>query len=49
MTAFECDFLSGRLKPDGVDELKWVKPSELDDYPFPTANKKLIAQIRKSG
>lgn len=43
--AFACESASGRARPHTTDELKWVQPGELQDYPFPTANKKIISVI----
>jgi A/G-specific adenine glycosylase len=43
--AYACDVLSGIAKPHATDELKWVHPEALRDYPFPTANKKVIQAI----
>ena len=46
LTAFRCQYLSGQARPRSTDELRWVRLGELDQYPFPTANKRVIAQIR---
>lgn len=43
--AYACEVLSGTAKPNTTDELKWVQPNALHDYPFPTANKKVILAI----
>lgn len=43
--AYACEVLSGSAKPHTTDVLKWVQPQALHDYPFPTANKKVILVI----
>lgn len=47
LTAFRCEHLSGEAHPNNTDELRWVAPDELDRFPFPRANKKIIAAIRE--
>jgi A/G-specific adenine glycosylase len=46
--AYECRHLSGRPRAIRCAEWRWVKPEELDDYAFPSANRKIIAAIRSS-
>lgn len=46
LTAFRCEFVSGRATPKSTDELKWITLDQLDDFPFPTANKKVIEAIK---
>ena len=43
--AFKCDYISGTEKNNSTDELKWVKPNELINYPFPKANKTIVETI----
>lgn len=43
--AYACDVLSGTARPRSADALKWVPLKALRDYPFPTANRKVIAAI----
>lgn len=43
--AYACEVLSGTASPKSTDELKWVLPGALQNYPFPTANKKVISTI----
>jgi len=45
--AFQCRFVSGRPEALGCAAWKWVRPDELDQYPFPKANQKIIALIRE--
>lgn len=42
---YACDWVSGR--PSAIDcaQWKWVRPDELAGYPFPTANRKIIARL----
>jgi len=35
-------------RPIGCDELRWVSPAELDQYPFPEANKTLLETLKQS-
>lgn len=44
--AFQCEFVSGRVKMVSAQKWKWVKPEELDNYAFPAANKKIIQALR---
>lgn len=46
--AYACEVLSGTASPKSTDELKWVLPQALQDYPFPTANKKVIQVVLDS-
>lgn len=46
LTAFKCDYVSGKEKPRSTDELTWISLDEIDRYPFPTANKRVIEAIR---
>ncbi|MEM9213431.1 MAG: A/G-specific adenine glycosylase [Cyanobacteria bacterium P01_F01_bin.150] len=40
-----CDYVSGEPQPLECDEIRWVKPAELNDYPFPKANEHIINAI----
>jgi len=44
--AYHCTVESGDAQPLASDALEWVHPSDLDGYPFPTANKKIIEVVR---
>ena len=44
--AFECDYVSGRPKAVGCAGWKWVALDKLDDYAFPTANRRVMAALR---
>ena len=39
---FLCIINSGKLAPTQCEDWKWVKKGELDSYPFPAANVKII-------
>ena len=45
--AFRCEFVSGRVKLSSAQKFKWVKPGALEQYAFPSANKKIIAALMK--
>ncbi len=45
MTAYDCTYTAGRISRKGRPPCKWVHAKKLSDFPFPTANKKLIDQI----
>lgn len=43
--AFACDYVSGRVRLKGAQAFRWVRPADLSTYPFPAANKKILAQL----
>lgn len=43
---FLCTLIEGEPQPLQVAQCRWVRPSELQDYTFPEANHKLLAQLR---
>ena len=45
---FQCQIHSGTLSPSACDDWKWVKPDELEQYPFPAANVKIIKLLNKN-
>jgi A/G-specific adenine glycosylase len=45
ITAFRCDWLSGRALPKASVELKWIPPADLPNYPMPRANRRLAGAI----
>jgi len=50
MTAFRCEWLSGRARPKAAVELKWILPVALVDYPMPRANRRIAeAHTIRSG
>ena len=42
MDVFICKFVSGRVRLNGPVDYRWLKLHELDQYPFPKANRKFI-------
>lgn len=44
---YECDYVSGRPKAVECAAWKWVSLDQLDDYTFPAANHKIIAELNK--
>ena len=40
-----CHWLAGDPQPLASQQVRWVKPSELADYPFPAANSRIIAAL----
>lgn len=49
LSVHHCRHVSGEPQPIECDEVKWVTLDELDQYPFPTANQKIIATLRENG
>ncbi len=47
--AFECRPAGGRARPRGCEEVRWVRPNDIDAYAFPRANRKLFERIADSG
>jgi A/G-specific adenine glycosylase len=43
--AFECRPVRGRARPLDSDGVKWVPLSRLRDYPFPAADRRIIATL----
>ena len=43
--AYHCEIVSGEPEPLSATVLKWVGVSELEDFAFPTANKKIIERL----
>lgn len=49
LTAFHCEWISGRPRPRASTELKWIAPGELHDYPFPRANRRIGDLVAREG
>ena len=49
MHAWFCKLLSGDPKPKESQEVRWVKRNELEQYPFPKANKVLTEKLVEIG
>jgi A/G-specific adenine glycosylase len=44
---FFCRKLKGRILPIGVKDFRWVYPEELERFPFPRADQKVIEYLKK--
>ncbi len=42
-----CKWIAGVPQPLASQQVKWIKPEELFDYPFPAANTKIIGALLK--
>ena len=40
-----CTWLSGEPQPLASQQVRWVRPEQLGDYPFPAANARIIAAL----
>lgn len=45
LTAFRCEWLSGRARPLASAAVEWIRPAELPDYPFPRANRRISDRV----
>ncbi|MCW9707696.1 A/G-specific adenine glycosylase [Fodinibius salsisoli] len=45
MHAYLCELESGTPKPKSSQEIRWIPIDELEDYPFPKANRKLTEKL----
>ena len=45
LTAFRCEWVSGRARALSADKLKWIVPGDLKQYPFPRANRRIANAI----
>ncbi len=49
LVVHHCQYLAGEPQPLACEEVRWVSLSELNEYPFPKANEKIIAALFTSG
>jgi len=42
-----CRWIAGEPQPLASQQVRWVVPAELDAYPFPAANARIIAALRE--
>ncbi|MEE8400508.1 MAG: A/G-specific adenine glycosylase [Desulfobacterales bacterium] len=42
MDVYLCDYSNGRVRLNGPVDHRWIRPKEIDRYPFPGANHKFI-------
>lgn len=45
LNVYHCQYLQGEPQPLESQELRWVKPEQLSEFPFPKANTKIIEAI----
>ena len=45
---FICNLIAGKPKPLASQQVKWVHPDDLSEYPFPSANSKIIKALRNA-
>jgi A/G-specific adenine glycosylase len=45
--AFECLAGPGRIRPAACDDFRWITARELDRYPFPAADRKIIRLLER--
>jgi mutator protein MutT len=44
---YNCRYIKGEPQPLECDEIRWVKPHELEQYEFPAANAAIVAALHK--
>lgn len=49
LVVHHCQYLSGEPQPLACEEVRWVTVAELNDYPFPKANEKIITALLSEG
>ena len=49
LTAFACVPVGGRARALGVAAVRWVRPAELAQYPFPRANRRIAEVVLETG
>jgi A/G-specific adenine glycosylase len=47
MDVFVCRYESGKVTLDGPRDHRWIRPEEIEQYPFPGANHKFIPMLRE--
>ncbi|AFZ50760.1 A/G-specific adenine glycosylase [Dactylococcopsis salina] len=45
LNVYHCRYLAGEPQPIECEEIRWVKPEQLSQFPFPKANTKIIDAI----
>jgi A/G-specific adenine glycosylase len=45
LTAYRCEWVSGRAIPVRATELRWIGPEEVSSYPMPRANRKIAGML----
>ena len=49
LTVFHARLLGGRLRAQGVEDLRFVDLGELERYAFPRANQRILEVLRATG
>ncbi len=47
LKAFICNIRKGNPKPVSSQEIRWIDLREIDQYPFPKANKELVQRLKQ--
>jgi len=47
MDVFRCRYVAGKARLNGPVDFRWIRPGEIDAYPFPGANHKFIPLIKE--
>jgi A/G-specific adenine glycosylase len=42
-----CRWLSGEPQPLASQQVRWVDPAQLNEFPFPAANARIIAALQE--
>ena len=45
---FQCSYQSGEIRLNGCDDYRWIRLSQLDDFAFPGADRKVIDQLMET-
>ena len=45
--AYHCNYQNGTARPNHSQSCRWVSLNELDNYPFPKANKQILSILKK--
>ncbi|VXD23674.1 A/G-specific adenine glycosylase [Planktothrix serta PCC 8927] len=48
LNVYHCRYISGEPQPLESDEIRWVTLDEIDQFPFPKANEKIIAALKNN-
>jgi len=48
LNVYHCRYISGEPQPLECDEIRWVTLDEIDQFPFPKANEKIIAALKNN-
>ncbi len=47
--AFACRYLGGRIRLLGIDDYRWIRPEDLEQFALPAADHKIIALLNERG